>query len=91
MSCKSVPSALPHFEIKSLEMKILKNNNNNERKNKTKGKLNSFLKRTYKDWDTLIFRVLEHMDLKNKQKEKKEKRRNVEGFPSFLVTPSNNC
>lgn len=71
MSCKIVPSALPHSENKWLEMKFFFHKK--VIKEKKKEIKNNFPKLTYKDWDfffivALIFRVPEHVDLKNKQK-----------------------
>lgn len=67
MSCKIVPSALPHSENKSLEMKFFF-----FLKKVTKGKkIKNNFRKTYKDWDyfllaVLVFRVPEHVDLKQK-------------------------
>lgn len=84
MSCKIVPSALPHSENKWLEMKFFFFKKSDKRK-KTKQKeiKNNFPKLTYKDWDffffiaALMFRVPEHVDLKNKTK------KNLRGFSLF--------
>lgn len=84
MSCKIVPSALPHF------WKQIMRNNTNKQTNKKIKTVSPLLpkKLTYKDWDffflaALVFRVPEHEDLE-KQREKKETQR---VFPRFLWHP----
>lgn len=48
LSCKIVPSALPHFENKSLEMIFFLKKRYKEKKKEIK---NNFPELTYKDWD----------------------------------------
>lgn len=72
MSCKIVPSDLPHFEK---QIRILKSDKR-EKKRKLKTISPNLLTKTFFFFlAALLFRVPEHMDLKNKQTKKK-----VEGF-----------
>lgn len=92
MSCNIVPSALPHFENKSLEMiYFLKKAIKGKQNKKQKEIKNNFPKLTYKDWDffldALVFRVPEQVDLKTNQKKRKINHR---GFYLLCMIPSNN-